>query len=134
MSAGKQQLDGYVSTHPPNPETKLGSITATVHSATSAALDTTGQYLASAHKSLQPQTDSVKPDLEAAAGVAQEKVNVLSGYGTAAQEHAQPHVDAASASAQQHLASAQATVQPHVDSAKASLNSTTSTTQPKTIV
>lgn len=128
VSSGKEQLDNYVAANPINTETTLGSITATVHSATSAALGTTGQYLASAHKQLQPQADSIKPDLEAAAGAAHQQANVAVGYGAAAEEKAQPHVDAATTSAKQHLANAQSNVPPHVGAPKDSLETTTAST------
>ncbi|EJD51985.1 hypothetical protein AURDEDRAFT_158831 [Auricularia subglabra TFB-10046 SS5] len=118
VNAGKQQLDNYAASHPPNTETTLGSITAQLHSVTSAALGTTGQYLASAHSTLQPQGEAVKRDLEAVAGTVQEKANVVTGYGIAAKEQAQPHVDAAAASAHEHLSNAQSVVQPQVGATK----------------
>jgi len=93
VALGKEKVDGYAASNPPNTDTTLGSITSTLTSATSTALNTTEQYLASAHSTLVPKADSVKPDIEAAAGTAV-------GYAETAKDKAQPHIDAAKANVQ----------------------------------
>jgi len=132
VAAGQNSLGNYHAQHPPNEATTLGSVLSTAHSAAAVTLETTKNLLVSAQNTLQPNAEAAHERADAAISNAHENAATTTGYGRAAQEVAQPHVDAARETASSYVGAAADSAAPYYDAAKEKASTVTQSGDNKT--